>query len=339
MRALILAAGLGTRLRPLTQFRAKPALPVRGIPILATLLALLDEHEIHDVMINTHHLPASIHAVVERYRPKRMHVQFSHEPTLLDTGGAIRRVAHFLRESDPCLVLAGDMILDCDLRAFASVHQAENNAVTFLLSDDPRIERFGSLGIDTQECVRRIGQRFDLGGESARGLYLSVTAISARALDTLPDREIFSHLDGWIAPLLKMGARDIRAKIFPAAMRKTPIAQMVWPTSTPPTPSHAHCAPQPSRLIWEPVGTLREYLDANFCLPSDYNAKLDAWAKREGTHAEPRFVIGATAEIGADTDLDEVVVWDGERVPSGQKFHHGVFAGGEFHRCPADRTA
>lgn len=338
MRALILAAGLGTRLRPLTMLRAKPALPVRGIPILATLLALLDKHEIHEVMINTHHLPASIHAVVERYRPKRMHVHFSHEPTLFDTGGAIRRVVDFLRESDPCLVLAGDMILEHDLRDFASAHQREGNAVTFLLSDDPRIERFGSLGIDTQGCVRRIGKRFNLGGETARGLYLSVTAMATRALDSLPDREIFNHLDDWIAPRLQAGARDIRAQIAPAATRQMSITQ-ISSLAQPFSASHNHSMLRPSRLIWEPVGTMQEYLEANFCLPPDYNEKLDAWAKCEGTRFGPRFVIGATAEVGANTDLDEVVVWDGERVPSGQKFRHGIFAGGEFHLCSADEMA
>lgn len=355
MRALILAAGLGTRLRPLTLLRAKPALPVRGIPILATLLRLLDEQDIREVMINTHHLPESIHAVVERYRPTRMQVQFSHEPTLLDTGGAIRRVVDFLRDSDPCLVLAGDMLLDYDLRAFAAAHQAEGNAVTFLLSDDPRIAQFGSIGIDTQGCVRRIGQRFDLGGETARGLYLSVTAIAARALATLPERDVFSHLDAWIAPLLRAGARDIRAKLLPAAAQHldpTPVAQSApAPSARRDVPSHAaatrssdpsnssactQATALPTALIWEPVGTVPEYLDANFCLPPVYNAKLDAWAKQEGARFGQDFVIGPTAKIGAGTDLDHVVVWDGENVPGGKKFRRGVFAGGEFHPCPAD---
>lgn len=350
MRALILAAGLGTRLRPLTQLRAKPALPVRGIPILATLLRLLDEQDIREVMINTHHLPDSIHAVVERYRPARMQVQFSHESTLLDTGGAIRRVVDFLRDSDPCLVLAGDMLLDYDLRAFAAAHQAEGNAVTFLLSDDPRIAQFGSIGIDTQGCVRRIGQRFDLGGESARGLYLSVTAIAARALASLPERDVFSHLDAWIAPLLKAGARDIRAKLVPAAQHLDPAqsaaacsprtnagASAATRSSDPAnTSAHTLATALPTALIWEPVGTLSEYFDANFCLPPVYNAKLDAWAKQEGARFGQDSVIGPTAKIGADTDLDHIVVWDGENVPGGKKFCRGVFAGGEFHPCPAD---
>ncbi len=389
MRALILAAGLGTRLRPLTHLRAKPALPVRGIPILATLLRLLDENEIREVMINTHHLPESIHDVVERYCPSRMQVQFSHESTLLNTGGAIRRVVDFLRDSDPCLVLAGDMLLDCDLRAFLAAHRAEENAITLLLRDDPRMARFGSIGIDTQKCVRRIGKRFDLGGESSRGLYLSVTAIASRALATLPAREVFNHLDDWICPQLQAGARDIRAQLFPAdacaagrtltpragehtlapqptssaapfaihphatsPVRATQEAHLAHPLlkttapekGTQPQPSPLSVATSPAvspstPLVWEPVGTLTEYFDANFFLPPAYNAKLDTWAKQDGATLGTNFVIGPTAQIGTDVHLEQVVVWDGERVPSGQRLRRGVFAGGQFHACPVEANS
>ena len=74
------------------------------------------------------------------------------------------------------------MLLDVDLGALVARHRARGDAVTMLLRDDPRAESFGSIGIDAQGCVRRIGRRFDLGGETRAGVYTWVNVVSARAL-------------------------------------------------------------------------------------------------------------------------------------------------------------
>jgi len=83
MRAMILAAGLGTRMRPLSELRAKPALPVRGRPVIGLLLDLLARHGIRDVMINLHHRPTSIRDAVERERPADLCIHWSEEPVPL----------------------------------------------------------------------------------------------------------------------------------------------------------------------------------------------------------------------------------------------------------------
>ena len=112
---MILAAGLGTRMRPLSSLRPKPILPVRGIPLLAYPLAWLAHHGVDEVIVNLHHFADATRAVAEVWAPPGLRVHFSEEPLLLDTGGGIRRAAAFLRESDPSLVIAGDMLLDLDL--------------------------------------------------------------------------------------------------------------------------------------------------------------------------------------------------------------------------------
>ncbi|MBW2713274.1 MAG: nucleotidyltransferase family protein, partial [Deltaproteobacteria bacterium] len=143
MRAMILAAGFGTRLRPLSELLPKPAMPVRGLPVIAYNLALLSRHGVSEVMINTHYLPEAIAEAAERYCPQGMKLHFSHEPNILDTGGGLRKVASFLRESDLCLLLAGDMLLDVDLTALIEKHKEAGAAITFGLLDDPRTETFG----------------------------------------------------------------------------------------------------------------------------------------------------------------------------------------------------
>ena len=311
MRAMIVAAGLGTRLRPLSELRPKPALPVRGLPLVAYPLALLAHHGVREVVINVHHLPGILMDAARRWCPPGVRLSFSHEPELLDTGGAIRAVADFLRESDPCLLIGGDMLLDCDLSALVERHRARHAAVTMLLRDDPRAESFGSIGIDAQGCVRRIGKRFDLGGATRAGLYTWVNVVSAAALDSLPPQRIFGHLDHWLAPRLAAGARDVVAEIA-----------------------------APEACLWEPVGTPSEYLAANLRPQRLSYLDADAAARRAGVRFEPDLVIGAGATLGAGASLRRTVVWDSESVPPGLRAEGGVFAGGRFHACePAAEPA
>lgn len=296
---MIVAAGLGTRLRPFSALRPKPALPVRGIPLIAYTLELLRAHGVDEVVINVHHLPEILEAAARDHCPAGLALQFSREDELLDTGGGIRRVADFLRESDPALLVGGDMWIDTDLTALVAEHRAEDSAVTLLLREDAREAEFGSVGVDAAGTVRRIGSRFDWGGETRAGVYTWVNAVSPRAFEALPDRDVFSHFDGWIAPMLDAGARDIRG-VF-AACR------------------------------WEPVGTPAEYLAANFDPPSLSYLDLDRWVMERGVRLTDGCVIGAGAEIEPGASLDRVVVWDNEHVPAATRASRGVFAGGEFY--------
>lgn len=304
MRGLILAAGLGERMRPLSALRPKPALPVRGLPVAAYGMRLLARHGVTEAALNTHHLPDVLRRAVEPWVPPGLDVTWSHEVHLLGTGGALRRLAAFLVESDPCLVLAGDMLLDADLSKLADLHHSRGDAVTFLLRKDARAPLFGTIGVDAEGRVRRIGRHFDLGGEVRAGVYAHATLLSARALAALPEREAFNHLTDWIAPLLAGGAEDIRAEVQ-----------------------------GPGECLWEPVGIPREYLRVNLHPPGLSYADSDAITRETGTHCEGDLVVGSGASLGEDAVLERAVVWDGERVPAGLRARGGVFAGGVFHPC------
>ena len=306
MRGMIVAAGLGTRLHPLTQHRAKPAVPIRGIPMIGYSLAFLARAGVNEIVINVHHLPESLIAAAQRWCPAHLKLQFSHEPELLHTGGAIRRVATFLRESDPCVVLGGDMILDFDLAAVIRRHREGNHAATLVLREDPREPSFGTIGIDGKGRVRRVARRFDLGGAERAGVYTWANLFSPRALESLPDCRVFNHLDDWLVPLLTRGADDIRGLVLP-----------------------------PTECVWEPVGTLSEYLQVNLHPPALSYINPDARAREDGARIEGDCVIGRGAAIGGGARLERVVVWDEEKVPDGFEGEDGVYAGGAFHSCVA----
>ena len=180
------------------------------------------------------------------------------------------------------------MLLDVDLGALVERHRARGAAVTLLLRDDPRAESFGSIGIDAQGCVRRIGSRFDLGGATRAGVYTWVNVVSARALDSLPEREVFGHLDHWIAPRLAAGARDVHAEL--AAARRLPLG----------AGRDAERVPRGESAAAAPL------------LP-----RRGSVARRAGARFEPELVLGAGATLGAGASLQRAVVWDGEIVPPG----------------------
>lgn len=299
----MVGAGLGTRLRPLTNLCPKPALPVRGIPLVGYQLALLARHGVTEVIVNTHHLSDHLIEAARGSCPDGVELHFSVEDELLGTGGGIRRVAAFLRESDPSIIIGGDQVLDLDLTAFIAKHRSRGDAATLQLLDDPRAAAFGPIGVDAEGSVRRVANRFDLGGEVRSGLYTWVNAIAPRAFDWLPDREVFSHLDHWLIPRVEAGERDVRGEV---ATRDT--------------------------CVWVPVGTPAEYLEANLTpRPLSY-LDVEAVAEQRGVRFTGDVVVGAGATIARGASLRRTVIWDGEQVPA-LPAADGVFAGGAFHTC------
>src|SRR5487761_1764672 len=116
MRAMVLAAGLGTRLRPLTYEITKPMVPVLDRPVMGHILDLLDRHAFEQVIANLHYFPESI----ERYFGDRLEYRF--EPELLGTAGGVRACRDFFGD-ESFLVISGDALTDIDLTAFRARHR------------------------------------------------------------------------------------------------------------------------------------------------------------------------------------------------------------------------
>lgn len=132
VKAVLLAAGLGTRLRPLTNFLPKCLVPVRGRPLLEYWLRLLFEARVARVLINTHHRADLVSAYVAG-SPWSDRIALSHEPTLLGTGGTLLANAPFLQEG-PFLVAHADNLTSFDLEAFVAAHHArpEGTVITMM---------------------------------------------------------------------------------------------------------------------------------------------------------------------------------------------------------------
>lgn len=154
-RAMVLAAGFGTRLAPITRTTPKPLVPVAGRPLLDRLLEFLRAGGIEDVVINLHHLGHRIEEHVGDGRRFGLRVHYSPEDPILDTGGGIKNAERLLA-GEPFVVANGDSLLEIPLRDLLEWHRARGGAATLMVRPDPDAAGYGLVELDDQDRVRRI---------------------------------------------------------------------------------------------------------------------------------------------------------------------------------------
>ena len=183
MRAMVLAAGLGTRMRPLTLLRAKPVLPVMNRPLLHWTLELLARTGVRDVMINLHYLPETVKEAVGTGRAFGLRVAYSMERKILGTGGGPRKVRDFFGD-EPFILVNGDMVFDFDLASMVERHRARGARATLALKPNPDPRRYPAIR------TARGGRVTSLRGlpRPTRGtasLFTGIHVVDPRILDRL----------------------------------------------------------------------------------------------------------------------------------------------------------
>jgi len=169
MKAMILAAGKGERLRPLTDKVPKPLIPVAGRPLIEYTLAFLRRHGIRDVVINLHHLGGLIEQHLGDGGQWEMKITYSHEEPLLGTGGGIKHAEPLLC-GEPFVLVNADILLDLDLHRVVEFHRDNKATVTMLLRDDQEVDRYGAIEIDHQGRVRQFLGKLQWSGPPLRRL-------------------------------------------------------------------------------------------------------------------------------------------------------------------------
>jgi len=152
---MILAAGRGTRLRPLTDSLPKPLIDVAGRPMIAFPLELLRKAGIREVVINLHHLGEQIRAALGDGAAYGVRITYSDEDPILDTGGAIAAARAFLF-GDTFVVLNADTFIDLGLQEVIDFHRTHNAIATMVLRADPDAVRHDRIGVDSALRIRRI---------------------------------------------------------------------------------------------------------------------------------------------------------------------------------------
>lgn len=162
MRALVLAAGLGTRLQPLTLARAKAAAPVDGEPLVRRTIGWLAGHGFRDLVVNLHHKPESITAVLGDGADLDVRVRYSWESPVLGSAGGPRHALPLLLDGTAertCLLVNGDTLTDVDLAAMIDQHRRSGAQVTMALIPNPRPDKYGGVLLDDYNAVTGFTKR------------------------------------------------------------------------------------------------------------------------------------------------------------------------------------
>jgi dTDP-glucose pyrophosphorylase/phosphoheptose isomerase len=218
MRAVVLAAGEGTRLRPLTLTRPKPMVPINGEPLLHYTLKWLKQHHVNDVAINLHHCPDVIVDYFADGKGLGLNIVYSYEDKILGTAGAVRKLSAFA-ENRPLVVVYGDVLTDLDLDALIAAHIQNvaldpSTGVTMSLYHVNNPTEVGLVGMDAQGRITRFVEKpkpedvfTDLA--SAGVLIIEPDVVSRIPVDTFYDfgRDLFPQLldkgismYGWVVP-------------------------------------------------------------------------------------------------------------------------------------------
>jgi len=223
MRAMILAAGLGTRLRPLTDQTPKPLLPVAGRPMILYPLALLRRSGITEVIINTHLHPEQFQQVLGDGSALGMKLTFSPEPVLLDTGGGLKNAEGFF-QGETFAVLNADSLLEADLNAALAEHRRFKPLATLVLKKISNAQDFSAVEVDDAGYIRRLrGEPTSLSSrgatDSSRALraldsytFTGLQIIEPEALQILPAKVPSCLIRDAYIPSLRQG-RPLRAFI------------------------------------------------------------------------------------------------------------------------------
>lgn len=168
MKALLLAAGLGTRLRPLTLTTPKPLLPIGGRPLLARQLDHLRAHGVDAALINTHYLPRAVEDFAASYRKE--HSDFSlttaFEPALLGSAGTLRAHRHFFDPEDDFLIVYADVLTDLDYSKLLAYHREHQGLVTLACYQEEHPEQKGIIEFDESGHITRFVEK-PKAGETA----------------------------------------------------------------------------------------------------------------------------------------------------------------------------
>jgi NDP-sugar pyrophosphorylase family protein len=194
MKALILAAGFGTRLRPYTNHTPKPLFSIAGRPLLDIIIHNLQKAGCEAVIINTHHLHQEIEAFVTA-RNYSFPVTTRYEPQILGTGGAIKNVADFW-DHQPFMVINADIVADIDLADVYRIHCRQHPPATLVLCDDPV---FNSVAVEQDKWIKAFQNSGQISGQPAQRLltFTGIQVLEPQVLDYIPENTSSSSIDAF----------------------------------------------------------------------------------------------------------------------------------------------
>jgi NDP-sugar pyrophosphorylase family protein len=185
MKAFILAAGLGTRLRSLGLDVPKVMVPIAGRPLLEHHIALLREQGIRELIVNLHYLPEKITEHFGDGSKFGVHITYSREPKLLGTAGAVKKMEHLLRDGT-FIVMYGDNLIQIEFAPLVEFHRARRAMATVALFESPEPWTGGVVETETDGRVRRFVEKPDPKEVSTNLINAGIYVLESEVLDAIP---------------------------------------------------------------------------------------------------------------------------------------------------------
>jgi NDP-sugar pyrophosphorylase family protein len=302
---MLLTAGLGTRLAPLSNLKAKPALPVAGVPLAGRILRWLAGGGVTDAVLNLHHLPASVTAAIGDGGAFGVRVRYSWEPRVLGSAGGPARALPML-DADRFFLVNGDTLTDLDLGALAARHVASGAAVTLAVVPNPDPWHYGGVSVDEEGRVTG----FSEPGPANRGWHF----IGVQAAD----RSVF-------APLSPDEPAHTVSGIYREMIARQPGAVQAMVTGA----------------SFVDIGTAADYLETCLAIGRAEGLGDVLAGARAAVHAAARVtrsVLWDDVVIADGATLDECVVADGARIPAGLHLSRRVVVPGSEGGAGAERV-
>jgi mannose-1-phosphate guanylyltransferase/mannose-1-phosphate guanylyltransferase/phosphomannomutase len=303
---MVMAAGLGTRLRPLTYEVPKPLVPVANRPIMEHILGLLPRHELREVIANLHWFPDAIRDRFADGSALGIDLTYRYEDQLLGTAGGVRNVAEFFGD-EPFLVMAADALTDIDLSGLRSAHEANGGIATLAVKRVANVSDYGVVIAGGDGRIQGFQEKPDPAEALSDLASCMIYVLEPEIFDYFPNRPIV----------------DFALDVFPALLEHD-------------VAFHVH----PIDAYWNDVGSLPEYIQGNLdtlegavdvelggTLLEPLGGEAAVETGEPGVHGP--VLVGEGCEIDPDARLDgPLVAGDGCAVGSGARVKHSVLLPG-----------
>lgn len=299
MKAMILAAGYGERLWPLTADRGKPALPVLGKPLVGYVAEYLARNGVTEAVVNLHHRPESVREALGDGSKFGLHLEYVYEPVILGTSGGLDNAQEFFQE-DTFICVNGKIITDIDLHAALETHRRQKALATLVLKRNTRRERFSMVETSDGLLTRFAGMPQPAESDvKAPLMFTGIHILEPRIFDFIP-RGVFS---------------DSVVDVYPLAMVKG-----------------ERIAAHVGEGMWHELSTLQRYLDISLDLLAAQNRNVFAGDRSSVlSNAQIRdAILWNDVVVEDDARVTRSVIGDGVRVRARDAFEDSVVVRAEL---------
>lgn len=297
---MILAAGLGTRLLPLTKEKPKPIIPLLGKPLIYYTLEQLKKAGVNEVVINLHHLPLKIKDSVGDGSRFGLRIHYSLEPEILGSGGGLKKAESFLKDGT-FFLLNGDIFFRADFKKIFDFHKKNKAFATMVLRKDKKVHEYGAIGIDSENRIRQFLGEPNLNGIPIQDLmFTGIHVLEPDIFKFLPEEE-FSN---------------INRVAYPNFLQQKKVLGYTFGG------------------FWRECGNPQDYFQANLELLKKKKSKTPKITGvkikppvfigknckiGKGARLGPNVIIGDNCVIGENSVLSNALLWDGVKTRAKSK--------------------